>query len=63
MLVLDIFLDFQPEHTKYLEMCNPLRDQFRSFGSYEKSKELYLLNEEFSYAQHDEKFRSRWTDF
>lgn len=41
---------------EYLDICNPLRDKFASFGDYEKSKELYLLNEEYSYAQHDEIF-------
>ena len=46
------------EFGKYLELCDPLRNSFRSFGSYEKSKNLFLLNEEFSYAQHNETFDS-----
>ena len=44
------------DSSEYLEICNPLREKFSDFGSYKKSKQLYLLNEEFSYAQHNEIF-------
>ena len=47
---------FNKEFSEYLDICNPLREKFANFGSYEKSKKLYLLNEQFSYAQHNEVF-------
>ena len=47
---------YSKSFNEYLDICNPLRDKFASFGSYEKSKNLYLLNEEFSAAQHNEIF-------
>ena len=49
-------ISFNSEFHKYLDMCNPHRKKFASYGSYEQSKKLYLLNEEFSYAQHKEIF-------
>jgi len=51
--------DNNSEDNNYLSMCNPLREKFNCFGSYEKSKDLYLLNEEFSYAQHNEEYNER----
>ena len=51
-----INISFNSEFHKYLDMCNPHRKKFASYGSYEQSKKLYLLNEEFSYAQHKEIF-------
>lgn len=42
-------------HGEYLQMCTPLREG-HSFGDKEIAKELYLLNEMYSAAQHDEKF-------
>ena len=43
-------------HLNILKICSPLREKFANFGSYEKSKKLYLLNEQFSFAQHNEVF-------
>ena len=40
-----------PQASHYLELCDPHRN-FRSFGSFEESLALYLLNEEYSAAQH-----------
>ncbi len=39
------------EASSYLEYCDPHRN-FRSYGSFEDSLDLYLLNEEYSAAQH-----------
>lgn len=47
---------FNSDTSEYISICDPLRKKFATFGSYDKAKELYLLNEEFSFAQHKEIF-------